>query len=70
MKQPNNNCNILLGIDDCGEGDSSRAHSLPDGHHDHQLRRLRPHLLRATDKSTKGLLPYLTKKGILAGAFL
>ena len=22
---------------DCGEGDSSRAHGLPDGHHDHEL---------------------------------
>ena len=33
---------------DCGEGDSSRAHGISDGHHDHELHGLRPILNEIT----------------------
>ncbi len=40
----------------CGEGDSSRAHGLPDGHHDHELHGLRTLLDKESPAVLRGIL--------------
>ena len=44
-----------------GEGDSSRTHGLPDGHHDHELHGLRP-LLNKNPLAVAGGFLYECKK--------
>jgi len=58
----------------CGEGDSSRTHGLPDGHHDHELHGLRTHyalkqeiprtIVRGISFVTKCPDPHVTQAGV------